>query len=188
MITALCIIHFCSLQTSNLQSQDRMTTSVVIFLFAVALIGTQNYLSHAASGHIDVEDFSVGDCAEVHYTAPAARATVNLASEAGDVVLHCDYRVKYSSHVDTLLLNTKLAGESWDPSTRVLIPHVRSYVGQTLKFVLCAVAVNEISVTLKGELLASYTNSKMDITTVSRVIFNGNNQDAHLQKMCLNYP
>jgi len=165
-----------------------MTTSVVIFLFAVALIGTQNYLSHAASGHIDVEDFSVGDCAEVHYTAPAARATVNLASEAGDVVLHCDYRVNYASERDTLLLNTKLAGESWDPSTRVLVPNVQSTVGDTLNFLLCPVAVNEISVILNDKHLASYTNSKMDITTVSRVIFNGNNQDAHLQKICLNYP
>ena len=165
-----------------------MTTSVVIFFFAVALIGTQNYLSHAATSHIDVEDFSVGDCAEVHYTAPAARATINLESADGGRVLHCDYRVNYSSQVDTLLLNTKLAGESWDSSTRVLVPEVKSTVGTTLRFVLCPVAVNEISVTLKGELLASYTNSKMDITTVSRVIFNGNNQDAHLQKMCLNYP
>ena len=55
-----------------------MTTSVVIFFFAVALIGTQNYVSHAAKSYIGVEDFAVGVCAEVHYTAPAARATINL--------------------------------------------------------------------------------------------------------------
>jgi len=166
-----------------------MTTSVVIFLFAVALIGTQNYLSHAASGHIDVEDFSVGDCAEVHYTAPAARATINLESADGGRVLHCDYRVKYSSQVDTLLLNTKLAGKPWNPSTRVLVPDVQNTVGTTLKFVLCPVAVNEISVTLNGKELANYTNSKMDITTVSRVSFdNYDDQDAVVQKICLNYP
>ncbi len=113
-----------------------MPTSLVIFLFAVALIGTQNYLSHAATSNIDVEDFAVGDCAEVHYTAPTARATINLESADGGRVLHCDYRVKYSSQVDTLLLNTKLAGESWDPSTRVLVPDVQNTVGTTLKFVL----------------------------------------------------
>ena len=107
-----------------------MTTSVVIFFFAVALIGTQNYVSHAAKSYIDVEDFAVGDCAEVHYTAPTVRATINLKSEAGDIVLHCDYRVKYSSMQDTLLLNTKLAGESWNPSTRVLVPDVQSTVEQ----------------------------------------------------------
>ena len=165
-----------------------MTTSVVIFLFAVALIGTQNYISHAATSYIDVEDFAVGDCAEVHYTAPTARATVNLESADGGRVLHCDYRVKYSSQLDTLLLNTKLAGEPWNPSTRVLVPDVQSTVGTTLKFVLCPVAVNEISVCLNGKQLASYTNSKMDITTVSRVSFNNYDQDAVVQKICLNYP
>ncbi len=164
-----------------------MTTSVVTFFFAVALIGTQNYLSHADS-YIGLEDFSVGDCAEVHYTAPAVRAAVNLVSEADDIVLHCDYRVQVGPLKDTLLLNTKLAGESWDISTRVLVPDVQSTVGKTLRFLFCPVAVNEISVTLNDKLLASYTNSKMDITTVSRVAFYGNNQDAVLQKMCLNYP
>ena len=165
-----------------------MTTSVVIFFFAVALIGTQNYVSHAANSYIGVEDFAVGDCAEVHYTAPAARGTINLESEAGDIVLHCDYRVNIGGMQDTLLLNTKLASESWNPARRLLVPNVKSTVGTTLKFVLCPVAVNEISVTLNGKQLASYTNSKMDITTVSRVSFNGNNGDATLQKICLNYP
>ena len=89
---------------------------------------------------------------------------------------------------DTLLLNTKLADEPWNPSTRLLVPDVQNTVGTTLKFVLCPVAVNEVSVTLNGKQLASYTNSKMDITTVSRVSFNGNNGDAVLQKICLNYP
>ena len=165
-----------------------MTNSVVIFFFAVALIGTQNYVSHASGGYIDVEDFAVGDCAEVHYTAPTVRATINLKSEAGDIVLHCDYRVKYSSMQDTLLLNTKLAGESWNPAKRVLVRNVKSTVGTTLKFVLCPVAVNEISVTLNGKQLASYTNSKMDITTISRVSFANYKGDAVLQKICLNYP
>jgi len=165
-----------------------MTTSLVIFLFAVALIGTQNYLSHAASSHIDVEDFAVGYCAEVHYTAPTVRASISLESADGDRVLHCAYRVKYSSQVDTLLLNTKLAGKPWNPSTRVLVPDVQNTVGTTLKFVLCPVAVNEISVTLNGKELANYTNSKIDITTVSRVSFNNHDQDAKLQKICLNYP
>ena len=165
-----------------------MTTSVVIFFFAVALIGTQNYVSHAANSYIGVEDFAVGDCAEVHYTAPTARATINLESEAGDIVLHCDYRVKYSSMQDTLLLNTKLASESWNSARRLLVPNVKSTVGTTLKFVLCPVAVNEISVTLNGKQLASYKNSKMDITTVSRVSFSNHNGDAVLQKICLNYP
>ena len=52
-----------------------------------------NYVSHAADSYIDVEDFVVGDCAEVHYTAPTARGTINLESEVGDTVLHCDYNV-----------------------------------------------------------------------------------------------
>ena len=165
-----------------------MTTSVVIFFFAVALIGTQNYVSHAANSYIGVEDFAVGDCAEVHYTAPTARATINLESADGGRVLHCDYRVKYSSQWDTLLLNTKLASESWNPARKLLVSNVQNTVGTTLKFVLCPVAVNEISVTLNGKQLASYTNSKMDITTVSRVSFSNHNGDAVLQKICLNYP
>ena len=164
-----------------------MTTSVVIFFFAVALIGTQNYVSHAAKSYIGVEDFAVGDCAEVHYTAPAARATINLESADGGRVLHCDYRVKYSSQRDTLLLNTKLASESWNSARRVLVPNVKNTVGTTLKFVLCPVAVNEISVTLNGKQLASYSNSKMDITTVSRVSFNNYDKDAVLQEICMNY-
>ena len=165
-----------------------MTTSVVIFVFAVALIGTQNYVSHAANSYIDVKDFAVGDCAEVHYTAPTARATINLESADGGRVLHCDYRVKYSSQQDTLLLNTKLASESWNSARRLLVPNVKSTVGTTLKFVLCPVAVNEISVTLNGKQLASYTNSKMDITTVSHVSFNNYDKDAVLQEICLNFP
>ena len=154
----------------------------------MALIGTQNYISHAANSYIGVEDFAVGDCAQVHYTAPAARATINLESADGDIVLRCAYRVKYSSMQDTLLLNTKLADEPWNPSRRLLVPDVQNTVGTTLKFVLCPVAVNEVSVTLNGKQLASYTNSKMDITTVSRVSFSNHNGDAVLQKICLNYP
>ena len=65
--------------------------------------------------------------------------------------------------------------------------NVQNTVGTTLKFVLCPVAVNEISVTLNGKQLASYTNSKMDITTVSRVSFNNYDKDAVLQEICMNY-
>ena len=36
-----------------------------------------NCVSHAADSYIDVEDFVVGDCAEVHYTAP----TLHLLEE-----------------------------------------------------------------------------------------------------------
>ena len=165
-----------------------MTTSVVIFVFAVALIGTQNHVSHAASRYIDVKDFAVGDCAEVHYTAPTARATINLKSADNNVVLHCTYRVNYGALQDTLILNTKLAGETWNQSTRLLVHDVRSTVGTNLKFVLCPVAVDEVSVTFNGKQLASYSNSKMDITTISRIIFNKQNGDAVLQKICLKYP
>ena len=87
-----------------------------------------------------------------------------------------------------MLLNTKLASESWNPARKVLVRNVKSTVGTTLKFVLCPVAVNEISVTLNGKQLASYTNSKMDITTVSHVSFNNYDKDAVLQEICLNYP
>ena len=176
------------MQLNHLQTQYRMTASVIVVSLVAAIIGTQINISNGASAHIDIENFAVGDCVEVHYTAPTVRATINLMSKNNDFVLHCDYRVNYYSQVDTLLLNTKLAAEYWNSNTRLLVPGVESTNGTTLQFVICPVATNSISVTLNSKVLATYNNSKMDITTVSRVSFENYGMDAKLQNICLNYP
>ena len=169
----------------NNQSQYRMTASVVIVSLGVALIGTNIHVSN--SENVDLDSFAIGDCAEVHYTAPTKRATIKLKSAQGDIVLHTDYRVKYSSQVDTLLLNTRLAGESWNSSERLLVPGVKSTPGTTLKFVICPMVNHQFSISLNGKFLAIYSNSKIDITTVSRVHFANYGGDAKLQKICVNY-
>lgn len=160
---------------------------IVSLVAVVALIGTQISVSSAATDYVDLESFAVGDCAEVHYTAPTARATINLMSKKGDHVLHCDYRVKYSSQRNTVLLNAKLAGKAFNPKLRKLVPGVANTPGTTLQFVICPIAANGFSVTLNGKLLAKYTNSNIDITTVSRVTFNNYTGNAELQEICVNY-
>ena len=163
-----------------------MTASVVIVSLVVALIGTNIHVSN--SENVDLDSFAIGDCVEVHYTAPTTdRATINLESAQGDIVLQSDYRVKYSSQVDTLLLNTRLAGESWDSSQRLLVPGVKNTPGTTLRFGICPIANNEFSVYLNEKLLANYSNSKIDITTVSRVNFENYGGDAILQGICVDY-
>ena len=169
----------------NNQSQYRMTASVAIVSLVVALIGANIHVSN--SENVDLDSFAIGDCAEVHYTAPTERATINLKSAQDDIVLHTDYRVKYFAQVDTVLLNTRLAGGKWDPSERLLVPGVKNTPGTTLKFVICPIANDEFSVSLNGKLLANYSNSKIDITTVSRVNFANYGGDAKLQKICVNY-
>ena len=170
----------------NNQSQYRMTASVVIVSIAVALIGANIHVSNSENG--DMDRFAIGDCAEVHYTAPTTgKASISLKSAQSDIVLRAAYRVKYASQVDTLLLNTRLAGGSWDPSERLLVPGVKNTPGTTLKFVICPIANDEFSVSLNGKLLANYSNSKIDITTVSRVNFANFGGDAKLQKTCVNY-
>ena len=169
----------------NNQSQYRMTASVVIVSLVVALIGANIYVSN--SQNVDMDSFAIGDCAEVHYTAPTKRATINLKSAKGDIVLHTDYRVKYSAQRDTVLLNTRLAGGSWNSKIRKLVPGVKNTPGTTLKFVICPIAKNEFSVSLNGKLLANYSNSKIDTATVSRVNFANYGGDAKLQEICVNY-
>ena len=169
----------------NNQSQYRMTASVAIVSLVVALIGANIHVSNSVN--VDLDSFAIGDCAEVHYTAPTERATINLKSAQDDIVLHTDYRVEYFAQVDTVLLNTRLAGGSWDPSERLLVPGVKSTPGTTLKFVICPIANDEFSVSLNGKLLANYSNSKIDITTVSRVNFANYGGEAKLQKICVNY-
>ena len=141
-------------------NQYRMTASVVIVSLVVALIGAQICVSNGSSYYIDLESFALGDCVEVHYTPPTARATINLKSKKGDYVLHCDYRVKYSKQVNTVLLNTKLVNKGWNQNTRLLVPGVTSTPGTTLEFVICPTAVNEFSVTFNGKLLAKYKNKQ----------------------------
>ena len=167
----------------NNQSQYRMTASVVIVFFAVALIGTNIHVSN--SENVDFDRFAIGDCVEVHFVSPTARATINLESAQGDTVLHTDYRVKYSSQVDTLLLNTRLAGESWNPSEELQVPGVKSAPGTNVKLMICAIANNEFSISLNNKLLANYSNSKIDITTVSRVSVVNYGGDAKLQQICV---
>ena len=161
-----------------------MTAYLLAVTFVTALIGTQFCGSMA---NINLDSFAVGDCVEVYYTAPMVRATINLVSEKGDLVLHCAYRVKYSSQQNTVLLNTKLAGNAWNPRTRVLVTGVKSTPGTTLEFVLCPIATNKVSVTLNGKLLANYTNKQIDIATVSHVTFNNYEGDAELEEMCVSY-
>ena len=160
-----------------------MTAYLLAVTFVTALIGTQLCGSKA---NINLDSFAVGDCVEVYYNAPTVRATINLVSEKGDLVL-CAYHVKYSSQQNTVLLNTKLAGKPWNPKTRELVSGVKSTHGTTLEFVLCPIAANKISVALNGKLLANYTNKQIDITTVSQVTFNNYEGDAKLEEMCVSY-
>ena len=151
----------------------------------MALIGT--HICMAISEYIDLESFAIGECVEVHYTAPTKRATVNLLSKNSDTVLHCDYRVKYSNMKDTVLLNTRLANENWNSKTRILVTNTKSTPGTNLEFVICPIADDEFSVAFNGKLLANYDNSKINITSVSRVQFNNNGGDAELQEICVTY-
>ena len=161
-----------------------MTAYLLAVTFVTALIGTQLCGSKA---NINLDSFAVGDCVVVYYTAPTVRASINLVSEKGDVVLHCAYCVKYSSQRNTVLLNTKLAGKPWNSKTRELVSGVKSTHGTTLEFVLCPIASNKFSVALNGKLLANYTNKQIDITTVSQVTFNNYEGDATLEEMCVSY-
>ena len=102
-------------------------------------------------------------------------------------MLHCDYRVKYSSQRDTVILNTKLAGTPWNPKTRELVTGVKSTPGTVLEFALCPTAVSKVSVALNGKPLTNYSNSQIDVTTVSQVMFNNYKGDAKLEEMCVSY-
>ena len=161
-----------------------MTAYLLAVTFVMALIGTPVPASKVI---LNLDSFSVGDCAEVYYTAPTTRATVNLLSKKGDIVLHCDYRVKYSSQRDTVILNTKLAGTPWTPKTRELVTGVKSTPGTVLEFALCPTAVSKVSVALNGKPLTNYSNSQIDVTTVSQVMFNNYKGDAKLEEMCVSY-
>ena len=167
-----------------MQSQRRMTAYLLAVTFVTALLVTQ---VRATKVNLYLNSFAVGDCAEVYYTAPTTRATINLMSKKNDIVLHCDYRVKYSSQRNTVILNTKLAGKPWNPKTRELVTGVKTTPGTVLEFALCPRAASEISVALNGKPLANYTNKQIDIATVSQVMFNSYKGNAKLEEMCVTY-
>ena len=86
------------------------------FLFlstlVVALAGL--YVSEVTSSYVEVDSFGVGMSASAVYTAPSdGRTTIDLRDAYGGVVLHMDFRFRFSHHRNTLILNTKPAGGSW---------------------------------------------------------------------------
>ena len=178
-------MHSRFMQLNN-QSQYRMTASVVIVSLVVALIGIVIHVSNSET--VDFDTVAIGNCFLVHFTAPTTgRATINLESAQGDIVLQSDYRVKYSSQEDTLLLNTRLAGESWNPSDELLVPGVKNTPGITVKLGIQPIANNEFSISLNDYLLTNYSNSKIDTTTVSHINFANDGGDAIMQGFCVKY-
>ena len=179
-------LTYCCFFNLNSSTQDNMVTSVVFTSLVVALIGNCIPLVSCDKTTISVDSFSIGDCAEVHYTAPTVRASINLIQAGGkNLLLHCAYRVDYLGMKDTLLLNVLFG--SFNPSERQLVKGVKSTPGTVLKFNICAVANATFSVTLNGKLLTKYSNDKIDISTLRQVQFSPNGGEAEVKDICVKY-
>ena len=183
-----CILNlYCCFSTLNSSTQDNMISFIVVTSLVVALIGNCIPLV-SCDKTITLDSFSIGDCIEVHYTAPTERATINLKqADGGNYVLHCDYRVDYNDMKDTLLLNAKFG--SFDPSERQLVNDIKSTPGTIVEISICAADANTFSVTFNGKLLANYSNDdKTNISTLSQVQFiDDDGGDAELKSMCVKY-
>ena len=162
-----------------------MISFIVFTSLVVALIGNCIPLV-SCKETITVDSFSISDCAEVHYTAPTERASINLKQADGNnTLLHCAYRVNYGNMKDTLLLNVNFGG--FNSSERQLVKGVKSTPGTVVKFNICAVDARTFSVTFNGKLLANYSNDKIDIKTLRQVQFSPNRGDAKVKDICVKY-
>ena len=156
-----------------------MAASVIFISLVVSFIG-----AYANAEYIDIENFNVGNCVEVDYTAPpTGRASINLIDAAGDIVLHVDYRVSWGSPLvqDTVVLNTRTSG-SWGPEERVT--GIKSTPGTVLQFVICA-EDSDFSINMNQKELATY-EYRTD-TKVSRLEFESYDYDSTLKQMCVVY-
>ena len=137
--------------SSTTHFQLRMNVSTVSITLVVALIGI--CMLNAYSERIDLDSFKVGNCAAVHYTAPSTgRQSINLYKENGDILLHVDYRVNWSSNTNTIVLNTR-TGRKW--GTEQLVTGIASTPGTVLEFLICAEA-NDFSITFNKKQVATY--------------------------------
>ena len=137
--------------------QLRMKFSMVFITLVVALIGIS--IPNALSHYIDPDSFEVGDCAEVHFTAPSTGlAALDMCDSNGNILLHVGYGVNWTNPrnnnlvTNMISLNT-VTGEVRGTEQR--ITGVTSTSGTTLKFLVCAGA-NDFSITFNGKQVATY--------------------------------
>lgn len=159
------------------------------FVVLISLVGAViNIHTCMASNelYIGLESFSVGDCVEVHYTAPTVRATIILIENSDTIQLHVDYRVNYLGMQNTVLFNPKF-GAIWDPSTVQIVEGITSTPGTVIKFLICAKDDKTFSVYFNGKLLANYTTDQTSTDHVKRMRFDDNGGDAKLLVMGVKY-
>ena len=157
-----------------------MKVSTVLISLVVAFIGIR--MSNAYSYHIDPDSFEVGDCAEVHYTAPpTGRASINLYEENGDILLHTDYRVHWGPNTNTIVLATRTGG-IWGPEQHVT--DITSTPDTVVKFLICA-EENDFSITFNKKQVATY-QYRIN-APVTRLEYQNYGYDSTLEELCVVY-
>lgn len=157
--------------------------SVLLLSLVVALVGI--HLTKTLTETVNLDSFAVGDCVEVVYIAPSTkRVTIYLIEDNDDVLLFADYRVEYRSQYNTLALRSQVGG-SW--SKMEYLEGIKSTPGTSLKFLICAIADNEVSIVFNGKLLKNYSYDDVSVNHVREVTVNTRGSKAQIQEICINY-
>lgn len=138
------------MQPNQPLSIETLYTCTVLITSVVTLIGmaTSNCKSIAPN------NFAAGDRAQVVYTAPSSgRVSTNLYNEDGDIMLHIDYRVDYRKDTNTIVLNSRRAGD-WGKAER--ISPIMTTPGTVVTLVIHA-GQNDYTITFTRKEVATYS-------------------------------
>lgn len=162
---------------------------MAFFVVLVSLVVTWTHVSMAELKHINLDNYEVGDCIEVQFTAPTSRAAIDLLENDGAKQLHLDYQVNYGLLQNTVLLHTNLQlGDNWQPTQEQLVSSAATSPGDSVEFSICADGdYQTFIVSFNGKLMTSYTNNQINISRVKRVQFDDYGGDAKLQRMNVVY-
>lgn len=158
-----------------------MKVFTILVVLIVALSGIHS--SIAFSTHIDPDTFATGDCVEGHYTAPpTGRVALNLHDKDGNIIIHVDYRVKWSSYTNTIVLDTYEGG--WGPEESVT--GITSTPGTVVELLVCA-RENDFSITFNKKQVATY-NYRIAGAVVTRFEYENYGYDSTLMELCIVHP
>ena len=127
--------------------------------------------------HIILDDFGVGSAVGAYYVAPnKGRVSLNLIDEAEEnIVLHVDARYRWSSAVDSLVLNTYEAGVGWGSEEK---PDGFDFTPGILVTVHVVAEADSFTIFCNGLLIGHY-EYRLPVTSVKKlqVVFEDNNAE-----------
>ena len=153
---------------------------VSTILVALLVILSEIHSSNAYNTHIDPDSFATGDCVEGHYTTPpTGRVSLNLYDKDGNTILHVDYRVKWSSYTNTIVLDTHKGG--WGPEQPVT--GITSTPGTVVEILACA-RESDFSITFNKKQVATY-NYRIPGAVVTRFEYQNYGYESTLMELCI---